>query len=188
MTDQADLFLQAHTEFDRRVGAISEDQWGDPTPCTDWDVRALVHHLVYEMVWMPPLFDGNTVPEIGDRFEGELLGDDPRGAWSASGAAAVQSVTKKGAMADTIHLSSADVPGAEYTRQVTMDLIIHSWDLARGIGADDTIDAALVEFCLAEVRKDKDALQASGAFGQPVTVAAGADPQTEMLAIVGRAR
>src|SRR3954466_12089344 len=130
MTDQADLFLQAHTEFDRRVGAISEDQWKDPTPCTDWDVRALVHHLVYEMVWAPPLFEGKTVADIGDQYEGDLLGDDPKGAWNGAKPSALASVSTPGAMVDTVHLSFGDVPGAEYTMQLTTDLAVHAWDLA----------------------------------------------------------
>ena len=67
--------------FGANVRIIGEDQWRLPTPCTEWDVRALVSHLVYETRWVPPLLEGRTIQEVGDSFEGDLLGDDPKGAW-----------------------------------------------------------------------------------------------------------
>src|SRR3954452_20769523 len=93
MSDPVELFRRAQGEFDRRVAAIKDNQWTSPTPCSDWDVRALVHHLVYEMVWAPPLFEGKTVADVGDRFEGDILGADPKKAWKDSTATATASVT-----------------------------------------------------------------------------------------------
>ncbi|HEX2297902.1 MAG TPA: maleylpyruvate isomerase N-terminal domain-containing protein, partial [Pseudonocardiaceae bacterium] len=52
-------------EFDRRVEAVAPDQWNNPTPCTEWDVRALVNHLVTEQLWVPLLLDGATVEDVG---------------------------------------------------------------------------------------------------------------------------
>src|SRR4051794_41457427 len=112
MSDPVELFRRAQGEFDRRVAAIKDDQWKDPTPDTEWDVRALVHHLVYEMVWAPPLFEGKTVTDIGDQYEGDILGADPKKAWNDAKAVALKSVSKPGAMVDTIHLSFGDFPGA----------------------------------------------------------------------------
>jgi uncharacterized protein (TIGR03086 family) len=182
------LFRRAQGEFDRRVGAIKDDQWSDRTPCTDWDVRTLVHHLVYEMVWAPPLFEGKTVADVGDRFEGDILGADPKQAWKDASARADASVGESGAMDCTVHLSFADLPGSEYTMQLLCDLTVHSWDLAKGIGAEDTIDPELVTVCLDEVRKHEDMLRGSGLFGEKIEVDSGADDQTQLLAIVGRRR
>ena len=188
MSDPVELFRRAQGEFDRRVAAIKDDQWKDPTPCTDWDVRALVHHLVYEMVWTPPMFEGKNVADVGDQYEGELLGDDPKGAWTGASAKALRSVSKPGAMVDTIHLSFGDFPGAEYTMQLTTDLTVHAWDLAKGIGAADDLDPELVDACLAEVQKHEEMLRGSGLFGEKVEVGDDADTQTKLLAIVGRRR
>src|SRR5262249_8142810 len=127
-------------------------------------------HLTYEMVWAPPLFEGKTVADVGDRFEGDILGADPKKAWKDGSAAADGSVGGNGAMTRTVHLSFGDVPGSEYTMQLVCDLTVHSWDLAKGIGANDTIDAELVDACLAEVRKSEDMLRASGLFGDKVEV------------------
>src|SRR5262245_28538324 len=56
-------FTAAVDEFGGRVRAIRDDQWSAPTPCTKWDVRTLVNHLVYELRWMPPLLAGQTIAE-----------------------------------------------------------------------------------------------------------------------------
>jgi uncharacterized protein (TIGR03083 family) len=60
---------------------VQDDQWGLPTPCAEWDVRAFVNHLAYEDKWTVPLMAGKTIEEVGDQFEGDLLGGDPRRPW-----------------------------------------------------------------------------------------------------------
>jgi len=60
-----------------RVASIGKDQWGDPTPCTEWSVRDLVNHVVGEELWTAPLLRGRTIAEVGNQFDGDVLGDDP---------------------------------------------------------------------------------------------------------------
>ena len=74
-------FLPAQRAFGSVVHRVGADQWSSPTPCTEWDVRALVNHLVYEQLWATPMLEGTTVDEAGDRFDGDLLGSDPVSAW-----------------------------------------------------------------------------------------------------------
>ena len=130
--DPIELHRRAIDEFGRRVEAIAENQWGEPTPCADWDVRALVHHLVYENAWTPPMFEGKTIAEVGDQFERELLGTDPKGAWQSSAKQAHDAVSRPGAMGGTVHLSFGDFPGDQYSMQLTTDLTVHAWDQTSG--------------------------------------------------------
>ena len=65
MSTLLEQYDHAMAEFDSRVTQIRDDQWSDPTPCTDWDVRALVAHLVDECRWVPYLIDGGTVAGPG---------------------------------------------------------------------------------------------------------------------------
>jgi uncharacterized protein (TIGR03086 family) len=184
--DPVELHRRAIDEFGRRVEAIADNQWGLPTPCADWDVRALVHHLVYENVWAPALFEGQTVEQVGDRFEGDLLGGEPEAAWKDSAQQALGAVSRPGAMAQTVHLSFGDFPGEAYAMQLTTDLAVHAWDLARGIGADDRLDPELVEACYAAALPMEPMLRQSGMFGDKVDVGPDADTQAKLLGMMGR--
>src|SRR6478752_6197269 len=121
-------FRRAADAFGARVHGVADDRWAASTPCSDWDVRALVNHLAYEMRWSVPLLAGRTVAEVGDRFDGDLLGDDPVGRWDSAAQEAVVAVDGEGAMDRTVHLSFGDFPGREYVMQLFADLVIHGWD------------------------------------------------------------
>ena len=181
-----ELHSRALAEFGRRVHAVGVDQWGCPTPCTDWEVRNLVNHLVSEQLWVPPLLAGKRVADLGDGFAtGDVLGTDPVATWDAAAAAAEAAFAEPGALERVVHLSYADRPGEEYAREMIFDLVVHSWDLARGISADDTLDPGLVEAVYATIEPDTD-LAASGLFDAPVPVPPESDEQTRLIAFTGR--
>jgi len=173
-------------EFDRRVRAVGDGDWGGPTPCTTWDVRTLVNHIVNECLWVEPLVAGSTIAEVGDRFDGDVLGDDAVQSWVDAAASARVALTADGALIRTVHLSFGDTDAEDYAWQLVSDLTLHAWDLARSIGADDTLDPELVDAVTARLEPARDMLAASGVFGSPIPVPDDADAQTKLLAIVGR--
>src|SRR5574341_845946 len=141
------LHRRAIAEFAARVDAIRDEDWQKPTPCSEWDVRALVNHLAYENVWTPEMFAGRTIAEVGDRYDGDLLGDDAKGNWAAASRSALDAIAQEGALDRTVHLSFGDFPAREYVMQLFADHLIHAWDLARGIGGDERLDPGLVAAC-----------------------------------------
>jgi uncharacterized protein (TIGR03086 family) len=185
--DVRKLHERAVVSFGARVHGVKDDQWDAATPCSEWNVRTLVNHIVGENRWMPPLLEGRTIAEVGDRFDGDLLGDDPKAVWDASAAEAVEAVQADGAMDRTVHLSFGDFPGREYTMQVFADLMIHGWDLARAIGVDERLDPELVEACTAWFTPMEETYRSSGAIGPRPEVPPDADAQTRLLAAFGRA-
>jgi uncharacterized protein (TIGR03086 family) len=184
--DVRDFHRRGLEWFGANVRIIGEDQWRLPTPCTEWDVRALVSHLVYETRWVPPLLEGRTIQEVGDSFEGDLLGDDPKGAWEESATEALAAVEEEGALERITHLSYGDRSAGDYIFELSTDLVIHGWDLARAIGADEKLDRELVELIDGHYRPNIRRLKATGLFGPDVTPPPGADRQTELLAMFGR--
>ena len=185
--DPVEAHRRAVEEFDTRVRSISEDQWQRSTPCQDWDVRALVNHLVNENKWTAPLIGGKTVEDVGDAFDGDLLGDNPQVAWEGSAAearAAVDAVA--GDLDRMVNVSWGQIPAREYIEQLWTDHLIHSWDLARAIGADEKLDPELVEICYRGSAPMEDFLKSTGAYGDKVEAPEGADTQTKLLAIFGR--
>jgi uncharacterized protein (TIGR03086 family) len=188
MSELPELFERASRHFGTLVHQVGDDQWGAPTPCSDWDVRALVNHLVFEARWAVPLLEGATIEEVGDRFDGDLLGDDPKATYDEARAAVQASIEAPGALQRTVHLSYGDTPAPGYLMQLTGDFVVHSWDLARGIGADDALDPELVDWVDRETRPQADMLAQSGMFDPPIDVPDDADAQTKMLALFGRQR
>ncbi len=185
MVDVREFHSRAAAAFDARVLVVRDDQWSLPTPCTDWTVRDLVHHLVHENRWTAPLMNGATLEEVGDRFDGDLLGDDPKSAWQQSMDEAVKSV-RSVPLNRTIHLSYGDVPARHYAFELATDHLIHAWDLARAIGGDESLDHDLVELVYQKMKPREDALKASGLFGKRVEPPEDADQQTRLLAVYGR--
>jgi len=185
-TQPRDLYRRASDSFGARVHAVRSEQWDLPTPCTEWDVRTLVNHVVGENRWAVPLFGGGTIAEVGDRLDGDLLGADPTAAWDESASGAVSVVDEMGAMERTVHLSFGDFPGSEYAMQLFADLLVHGWDLARATGQDETLDPELVTACAEWFAALAPAYREAGAVASRPTVPDDADPQTLLLAEFGR--
>ncbi|MFD5317464.1 TIGR03086 family metal-binding protein [Streptomyces sp. NPDC127098] len=181
-----DAFDRGMDEFDQRVHQVGSRQWSSPTPCSDWSVRDLVNHLTGEHLWVPWMLRGATLSEVGDRFDGDVLGEDPVGAWEAAAAASRQAAHRPGALDSPVHTSGGLTPADEYLRQMTLDLTVHAWDLSRGIGADDRLDDELVgtEYDYVEPRIGD--WQGFGVFDPPVPVADSAGTQDQLVALLGR--
>jgi uncharacterized protein (TIGR03086 family) len=167
------------------VGGVGVEHWYDDTPCSERDVRTLVHHLLSEQRWVSPLLNGLTIAQVGDRFEGDLMGDDPS-QWAGLLALYIEeaheAVAQPGALAQTVHLSYGDAPADEYVMQLTADLAIHSWDLARATGQDDTLDGDVVALLLPWTEASVDMWAGMGPFRPRIEVDAAASDDVRLLA------
>ena len=177
---------QALEHTRKYVAGVQEGKWHGPTPDEEWDVHQLVNHIVSGNFWVTPLVEGKTIGEVGSRYDGDLLGDDPVAAYQQSAKEAAAAFNAPGAMAAPCAVSYGPVPGEIYAGHRFVDVLIHGWDLAKATGQDTTLPADLVEACFEVVEPQKDLLAASGMFGSDVKVPAGADRQTQLLAELGR--
>lgn len=175
-------------QFGHRVAQIRDDQWPGPTPNSEWNVTDLVEHLVYEQLWVPDLLAGQTIAEVGDTFAGDILGDDPKAAWISAAAAAQAAFAEPGALERTVHLSFGDVPATVYLWQMVVDLVVHGWDLAHSIQADELVPNDLLYATLESVKATMGGWSGSGLFASPIPVPGCTDDLTELLALTGRAR
>ena len=177
---------QAVSAFGALVHAVKPDQWDLPTPCADWDVRQLVNHVAGENAWIVPLLAGRTIDEVGGALDGDLLGEDPPRAWDERAEPALAAATADGGLDRVVHVSYGDIPGHEYLSQVTVDHVIHAWDLAHGIGADEELDTDLVAFAHGYLEPQIEQWRSAGAFGPKVEVSGDAPLQSRLLAMTGR--
>ena len=132
--------------------------------------------------WAP----GAQFAEVGARLDGDVLGVDPLGAYDASATVAAATFEAPGALEAPCAVSYGPVPGSVYAGHRFIDVLIHGWDLAVATRQDTRMDPSLVEACFAVLEPQFDQLKASGAFGTEVAVPADADPQTRLLAMLGR--
>ncbi|HEX2384269.1 MAG TPA: TIGR03086 family metal-binding protein [Acidimicrobiales bacterium] len=170
----------------RIVRGIDPRHLEESTPCENFDVRDLLNHLVSGNLWVEPLVSGKTIDEVGDRYDGDVVGDDPSAAYDASAQVAGDAFARPGAMETPVAVSYGPVPGEIYAGHRFIDVLIHGWDLAVATGQDATLDPDLVETCWKIVRPQEDLLRGSGAFGTEVEVPDDADSQTRLLAVLGR--
>ena len=164
------------------LSGLSNDGWARPTPCADWDVRALLNHIVYEDLWTVPLMEGATIEEVGDRYDGDLLGDHPLDAAHAACDMAVTATASGVVAGRTVHLSFGDVPAEEYAYQLAADHIIHGWVLAVATGGDTSMDPDMVEALATWFAANEDGYRKAGAIAERPSGDGGPDdPWSELL-------
>jgi uncharacterized protein (TIGR03086 family) len=167
-----------------RLNAVRPDQWDDPTPCREWSVRDLANHVTGEDLWTPPLMRGSTVEDVGDRYDGDLLGDDPIRASLAAARVAIHTVAETLPAGGTVHLSYGEEKMEEYVHQLAADHLVHGWDLAVATGGDPRLDPTLVHAVAGWFADREELYRAAGAVG--AAAAPTGDAQGDLLAAFGR--
>ncbi|GII23104.1 TIGR03086 family metal-binding protein [Planosporangium mesophilum] len=184
--DLVDVYRHSLTDFIDRVHQVRPEQWPESSPCPGWDVRALVNHLVGQDRWTVELLAGATIAEVGDRFDGDLLGTDPVGIVTEAAKQAQAAVTAPGALDRSVHLSYGPTPADEYVRQLFADHLIHAWDLAAAIGVDRHLDSELVRICSDWFSGRAEMYRRAGVIGPPVALPEPVGQQDVLLAAFGR--
>jgi uncharacterized protein (TIGR03086 family) len=190
VTTQADaeamaprLYETAVTNTRKYLAAVTPDQWGAPTPCTDWEVTQLVTHFVSGALNAKSIMDGNGPQNQGDN----VLGDNALAAFDAAAAAAIAAFNKPGAMERTVTTRRGEQVAGEYAVGQAQEILVHGWDLAKAIGQDTTLPADVVEVEYARAMRSRERIRGTGVFGLAEgQVSASADLQSQYLAILGR--
>jgi uncharacterized protein (TIGR03086 family) len=190
--DALQNFLAGQRAFSARVAAITEGQWSAPTPDEAWTVLDLVDHLVEQHRWLPPLLHGLDLDAASEVVEGARslpvhggVGSNHAELWDEAATAASDAVVEPHAVDREVALSRGATPAAQYLLEMTIDLVLHSWDLGQAIGFTEPLPADLVDFAYDQVKNWGD-VSGSDYFGQPVDVAADASTQDKLVALTGR--
>lgn len=171
------------------VAGVRPEQWSAPTPCTDWDVRALVGHLVLGSRVFAGALQGR--PADRDtllRLQAEdPLGEDPAGAQRAADDALLASFRAPGALEQPVTVPFGTVPAVVALHLRITEALVHGWDLARATGQQPPADDPLVEqelaFTAAQLRGGAQVRQR---FAEPQPVPDGAPPLDRLAALLGR--
>ena len=147
--DRIELLVVANDEFARRLRLVGPDDWRRPTPCSEWDVRALVNHGVGANVRYQLSLHGAPTEQVEATRTVAHLGDDALASFVAAADGVVACFHEDGALERIAHHATGDRTGRELLSMRILDAAIHGWDLARAIGADETLDHHVVAFLLA---------------------------------------
>jgi len=181
-----DLLSRADDGFTQRLALVRPDQWAAPTPCTEWDVRALVNHVVGANRRYTMLLHGATTDEVEATRAVDHLGDDPVASFAVTEAELKAAFAEPGAMARTANHGAGERTGAQLLEMRVVDIAVHTWDLARAIGAGESLDPDVVAFALT-FQDTFDAGRRRGAFAAPPgKTPVGSSAQARLLYLAGR--
>jgi len=167
------------------VRGVTPDTLSAPTPCTDFDVRALLNHLLFygptlagagrkELVPLPAA-DVNLAS--GD-WAGTLLAvlDDVASAWSTQ--AAWDGATRM--------VGPNEMPAPVIGGMLVGELALHGWDLARATGQTIVLDDALLTYLHEQLSGTAEQGRQMGAYGPEIAVPASASTLDKVLGLTGR--
>ncbi|WP_016905865.1 TIGR03086 family metal-binding protein [Streptomyces xiaopingdaonensis] len=163
------------------VQGVHDGQLGAPTPCADYDVRALLNHLFHVVVSFQALAvkgqaDFSSTPdrlgaEWRDRYAVES--DALVRAWSSDSALRGESPVMR-------------MPQGFVATQALADLTLHAWDLARATGRPYAPPPGAVRELLPALREAAPMARQAGVFGPEVATAPDAAEFARLLGVAGR--
>jgi uncharacterized protein (TIGR03086 family) len=178
---------ERHLAVCRRFGEsvrAADGKWDRRSPCDAWDARAVLEHVIgfHDVLLLRPLGLKPDRPR-----------DDPQRRWELT-YGQLEKVFEPGRVLRARLIDIPESPGNPVTQfdveammpNLTRDVLVHTWDLARAVGADARLDPQLCELFYETVTGDPRALSASGMFEEPVAVGDRADAQSKLLARLGR--
>jgi uncharacterized protein (TIGR03086 family) len=149
--------------FEQLVAQVPPERWDWPSPCTDWDARAVVGHVIGMHAAMLAPLDRRLSPAS--------LAEDPLGAFRSARADVEALLADADVAATVVPTPMGPTSFADHVDQVvSADLVQHGWDLARATGQDDTIDPAELEQLWPMAQAIPEVMRTPGAFGPGIVV------------------
>ncbi len=171
------------------VKNVRADQLAAPTPCTEWNVGAVLNHIIGTL-WLGEGLLADRAPRYpmdpGGLPAADLVGDDPAAAYAEASAAALASARAGDTLTRTHATPMGDMPGPVLAGFTTLDIFVHGWDLAKATGQNIDLDTELaahvLEFAEQAITGDNRAPR----IGPAIPVGADAPVTDRLLAFLGR--
>lgn len=180
-----EMFARSAGTAAASIHLIQPEHLENETPCTDWNLKQLLNHMVGELLWMPELLRGKTIAEVGTRFDGNVVGIDPVKAWRHAVDAALVAV-KQTKLTKVVHLSYGDVPAKHYISEMATEMLIHGWDVDQSLWCTLIFDEDLASSLYEHVQKHIKGYRDAGMVAAEVNVPAEASVQVKLLGLMGR--
>ncbi len=167
-------------EVGRLVAAVGPERFGDPTPCSGWDVRALLDHLVWDNLLWTSLATGAPRTDVSE----DHLGRDHAAAFATAAAGSLGAFSRPGLLEKRF----GPAPGWRMVEQVVIEMLVHGWDLAAATGQPTDLAPDVAEAALPVVRAIYGQLPRTpgGSFARERQVPNGAGAADRLAAYLGR--
>ena len=189
--------MELLTAFEGAVASTAEivkstpaDAMGAPTPCTEWDVRALLSHVIGTL-WLAEGLFSDQPPRYpmapGGLPPADVAGDDPAAAYAEASAAAIAAAATADALTRVHVTPLGEMPGPGLAGFTTLDILVHGWDLAKATGQPTDLDGRLAAHVLgfaAQALATPDSR--AGRIGPAFPAAADAPVTSRLAAFLGR--
>jgi uncharacterized protein (TIGR03086 family) len=183
--DPISVLGKAVDQTGRIVAGVRADQLSDPTPCDEWDVRALLNHTI----GIVEMFDDavQAKPFNPAIFGQDNLGDDPGASYETRAAVLRDTLAQPDAIDGTWTMPFGEVPGVFAAGFATLELFQHGWDVARASGQQIAFDPEVTEVANATAHAmPSEQVRVDGVFGAESRGSADASPADRLAAFLGR--
>lgn len=177
---------RANAAFEQRLRLVGEVDWTLPTPCSEWDVHALVNHVIGGNRRYTMLLRGASAESVDRTRTDDHLGGDALTAFATTARELAAVFGEDGAATRIAHHPVGDRTGADLLAMRVIDVTVHAWDLGRALGVDVTLEPEAVEFALAHAAVIE-AGREHGSFATPAgPPPIATSPQARLLRLAGR--
>lgn len=168
------------------VAKLEESHAHLPTPCAGWTVTDLIGHLVDGNLLFAQAASGRTDIDWTQRGRHGLSAEMVQ-AYQHSTETVLSAFREPGVLKRTVTLPSGPLPGESAIAVHFVDVLVHGWDLAVAIGADDTLDDQLARAAVGIVELyPKDLFGDERFFAQQLPIDRTTSPGDELLRMTGR--
>lgn len=168
--------------FGDLFAGVSAEQWAAPTPCPDWDVRALVNHVVMGQQVFTAALHGRERPDVA----ADYLGSDPVSAFRESSETLLTAFDLDAVMSKTIKVPFGEIPGQGAAMLRMVEGLVHGWDLAQATGQTTRFPEELAGTGLVFTQNTIGAIPREGRFGAEQSAASDAPALEQLAALLGR--
>jgi uncharacterized protein (TIGR03086 family) len=171
------------------VANVHDEQWSDPTPCTEWNVQQLVNHMIIGNLLFAGILSGRpgTSADVAKAHLTSPLADRPVEAYRESADAVLTAFRRPGVLDEQFVVPFGPVPGIVAAHLRITEVLVHGWDLARATGQSTDFPDDIVEQELAFSRaKVGEIPPGRTPFAPEQPVAQDAAPIDRLAACLGR--
>ena len=193
MPEPVEMLRKATLRVKEVVANVGQSQAQDPTPCSEWDVRGLLNHLIGGLEFTAGCIAGNP-PNIRPAEADSSYSDEPDvaaliEAYHTLLDRVLRTGSEPGALDGMVSTPNfGEMPVSQIFVGTTMDQFIHGWDLAKATGQDTALDADLVAFAQNMLTSGgfADMGRQAGFIGPEIAVPDSSGPQDKLIAYMGR--